>query len=92
MHKQQVLQNRNLNLSKSDLIQILECEEFYQRLHKRELAPEDRMIIQEFVFKSLKPTDWEDFLKLCKKNSLNPYEEIRDLIYYTYAKILRQTN
>ena len=86
----QVLQNQNSSWSRLDLVQILDSDEFYQRLHERELTLQDRKTIQEFIFHALTPTEWEDFLRVCRNNELNPYEEIRDLIYSAYAKILRQ--
>jgi len=85
------LKSLNRGWSKSELVQILECDEFYQRLRRIELAVEDRKAIQEFVFQAMKPNEWRDFLTLCSANELNPHEEIRDLIYFTCAKILRQT-
>ena len=48
---------------------------------------QDRLAIDEFVAASLTRQEWEEFRSHCMENQINPYEEMRELIYSTYAKI-----
>jgi hypothetical protein len=73
----------------SELIEVLECEEFYRILRDKHMSEQDRMAIQEFVSEALTTSEWDDFQKHCSDNRLNPYEEMRELIYSSYAKMLR---
>jgi len=47
------------------------------------------MAIKEFVSEALTQSEWEEFQEHCSENRLNPYEEMRELIYSSYAKMLR---
>lgn len=86
-----VLHKQYPRRSESELIEVLECEEFYRILRDKKMTEQDRMAIQEFVSGALTNSEWEDFQKHCSDNRLNPYEEMRELIYSTYAKMLRNS-
>jgi hypothetical protein len=53
------------------------------------MSEQDRLAIEEFVSEALTSSEWEDFQDHCSNNRLNPYEEMRELIYSAYAKMLR---
>lgn len=73
----------------SELMEVLECEEFYRILRDKQMSEQDIMAIKEFVSEALTPSEWEEFQEHCSDNRLNPYEEMRELIYSSYAKMLR---
>jgi hypothetical protein len=67
---------------------VLQSEEYYRILREREMSEQDRLAIQEFVSGSLTPQEWDEFQNHCLENQINPYEEMRELIYSTYAKLM----
>lgn len=86
-----VLNNTNSNWSDSELLLILESEEFYRRMREKELTDQDKKFIREFISQTLSDDDFKEFLKVCLGNELDPYQEIREIIYSTYAKVLRSS-
>lgn len=73
----------------SQLIEMLENEEFYMVLRSREISKTNRAYIQEFISKTLTLEEWNDFFTHCIQNQIDPYKEMREIIYSTYAKTLR---
>ena len=67
---------------------VLQSEEYYRILREKAMSEQDRLAIQEFVSGSLAPEEWDEFQKHCLENQINPYEEMRELIYSTYAKLM----
>jgi hypothetical protein len=74
------------------MLDMLENEEFYMVLRSREISKTDRTYIQEFVSKTLTLEEWNDFLDHCIQNQIDPYKEMREIIYSTYAKTLKNKN
>lgn len=76
--------------SESEFMDLLECEESYRILREREISEQDRLAIQEFVSGAITSQEWEDFQKHCLENQLNPYQEMRELIYSTYSRMSKE--
>jgi hypothetical protein len=70
---------------------LLECEESYRILREKEISEQDRLAIKEFVSGALTSHEWDDFQRHCLENQLNPYQEMRELIYSTYSKLSRDS-
>jgi hypothetical protein len=75
--------------SETQLLEMLECEEFYRILRDKEITERDTMAIQEFTSKTLTNAEWDDFQKYCLENQIDPFKEMREIIYSTYAKVLK---
>jgi hypothetical protein len=75
--------------SETQLLEMLECEEFYRILRDKEITERDTMAIREFTSKTLTNDEWDDFQKYCVENQIDPYKEMREIIYSTYAKVLK---
>lgn len=73
--------------SESEFKDVLQSEEYYRILREKEMNEQDRLAIEEFVSASLTKHEWDEFQKHCLENQINPYEEMRELIYSTYAKM-----
>ena len=74
--------------SESEFIDVLQSEEYYRILREKEMSEQDRLAIKEFVSGAMTSQEWEEFQRHCLQNQINPYEEIRELIYSSYAKML----
>ena len=73
--------------SEAEFIDVLQSEEYYRILREKEMNEQDRLAIQEFVSASMTREEWDEFQNHCLENQIDPYEEIRELIYSTYAKL-----
>jgi len=73
--------------SESEFMDVLQSEEYYRILREKEMNEQDRLAIQEFVSGTLTRQEWDEFQKHCLENQIDPYEEIRELIYSSYAKM-----
>lgn len=86
-----VLHKQYPRRSVSEFIAVLQSDEYYRILREKEMSEQDRLAIQEFVSGALTRQEWDEFQKHCLENQINPYEEIRELIYSTYAKMLNHS-
>jgi len=75
--------------SNSELLAILESEDFYRALRTKDINETDCLYIQSFISKTLTDVEWHDFLKHCLDSQIDPYKEMREIIYNTYARILK---
>jgi hypothetical protein len=55
------------------------------------MSEQDRLAVQEFVAGAMTREEWDAFQKHCVQNQIDPYQEVRELIYSTYAKMLSRT-
>jgi hypothetical protein len=69
---------------------MLEFEEFYRSLREKRVTERERMAIDEFISRALTDSCWKDFQQNCVENQLEPYVEIRELIFAYYAKALKK--
>jgi hypothetical protein len=72
------------------MLDLLENDEFYAVLRSRMISKTDRAYIEEFASKTLTAEEWDDFSTHCIQNQIDPYKEMREIIYATYAKILKK--
>jgi len=75
-------------LSEGQIIEVLESEEFYRTLRQKQMLVKDRKAVEDFISRSLTSSEWKDFEKHCVENDLDPYYEMREIIFSTYAKTL----
>ncbi len=73
----------------TQMLDMLEKDEFYAALRSRNISKTDRAYIEEFTSKTLTAEEWGDFSTHCIQNQIDPYKEMREIIYATYGKILK---
>jgi hypothetical protein len=69
---------------------MLECEEFYRSLREMRVTEQQRMAIDDFISSAFTDSCWKDFQQNCVENELEPYVEIRELIFAYQAKALKK--
>ena len=84
------LKKQHHPLSDSEIVRMLEFEEFYRRLRETGVTEQERMAIDEFISNAFTDSCWKDFRQNCEENQLEPYSEIRELIFAYYAKALKK--
>jgi hypothetical protein len=84
------LEKQHPLLSDSAVVRMLEFEEFYRSLRETKVTEQERKAIDEFISIALTDSCWKDFQQNCVENQLEPYLEIRELIFGYYAKGLKK--
>jgi hypothetical protein len=74
-----------------EFVDVIQSEEYFRLLREKQVSKEDRLAIDEFVAGSMTREEWKKFQDHCLQNQIDPYEEMRELIYSTYARMLKQT-
>jgi len=82
---------QNREPTTSQILEELESDGFYVALRSREISETDSAYIKEFVSKTLTDEEWYAFLMHCLENQIDPYKEMREIIYSTYAKVLKNS-
>ena len=77
-------------ISDSTVVRMLEFDEFYRKLRETGVSEQEKMAIDEFISSSFTDSCWKDFRQNCVENQLEPYAEIRELIFAYYAKALKK--
>ena len=81
-----ILTEQNSRLSEAQIVEVLESEEFYRTLRQKQMLEKDRIAVQDFISRSLTNSEWKDFKEHCIENDLDPYYEMREIIFSTYAR------
>jgi hypothetical protein len=82
---------RDQELSDSELLDLLEDEDFYRALRQEEIKEKDLEYMKHFISRAFTNDEWYDFLLHCLENNIEPYKEMREIIYSTYGKILKKS-
>lgn len=87
-----VLEKQHSLSSDLAVTRLLEFEEFYRSLRETSVTEQERMAIDEFISSAFTDSCWKDFQQNCVENQLEPYVEIRELIFAYYAKALKKSS